>query len=177
MDRRSSKWGSRNQARFRTLSVTTPKPTRRSRWCWSTTPRAWGPLWFSLENAQLSNVPFVFSNFYRLQGLCENDVKTCAATKIQDVLGTANSFNVPEDLKERFRELRDEDEGRSTGRTRDTFARRTLYLSAVTITTVGYGDIVPLTDLARAAVATEAITGIILIGLFLNALAYERDNL
>lgn len=133
------------------------------------------PLWFSLENAQLSNVPFVFSNFYRLQGLCENDATTCAATKVQELLGTANSFKVPDHIKERFRQLRDEDEGRSTGRTMDTFVR-TLYLSAVTITTVGYGDIVPLTDLARAAVATEAITGIILIGLFLNALAYERDN-
>ena len=39
----------------------------------------------------------------------------------------------------------------------------------------GYGDIVPLTDAARGAVACEAITGIMLIGLFLNALAYERD--
>src|SRR5262245_33485638 len=124
-------------------------------------PRAFWPLWFSVDNAQLWNVPFVFSNYYRLHVLCENAEKTYLATKVQDALGTANSYKDPVGLKERFRELRDEDEGRSTGRTFDTFARM-LYLSAVTITTVGYGDIVPLTDIARAAAGTEAITGIIL---------------
>ncbi len=48
---------------------------------------------------------------------------------------------------------------------------RMLYLSAVTVTTVGYGDIVPVTDEARIAVASEAILGIVVIGLFLNGLA------
>jgi hypothetical protein len=138
-------------------------------------PRSFAKLWFSLENAQVSSVPFVFSNFYRFQALCEDEKKTCIATRAQDALGAANNFEVTEDIKERFRQLRDEDEGRSTGRTFNTFVR-TLYLSAVTITTVGYGDIVPLTDAARAAVASEAIIGIMLIGLFLNALAYERDR-
>lgn len=51
---------------------------------------------------------------------------------------------------------------------------RMLYLSAVTITTVGYGDIVPLTNIARILVSVEAILGIVLIGLFLNSLSYER---
>jgi hypothetical protein len=51
---------------------------------------------------------------------------------------------------------------------------RMFYLSAVTITTVGYGDIVPLTTSARLLVSIEAILGIVLIGLFLNALSYER---
>jgi hypothetical protein len=50
---------------------------------------------------------------------------------------------------------------------------RMLYLSAVTITTLGYGDIVPITDEARLVTALEAVWGIVLIGLFLNALAYE----
>jgi len=47
---------------------------------------------------------------------------------------------------------------------------RMFYLSAVTITTLGYGDIVPLTTRARALITAEAILGIILIGFFLNSL-------
>jgi hypothetical protein len=48
---------------------------------------------------------------------------------------------------------------------------RMLYLSSVTITTLGFGDIVPITNGARLAVAAEAILGVLLIGFFLNALA------
>jgi hypothetical protein len=47
---------------------------------------------------------------------------------------------------------------------------RMLYLSAVTITTLGYGDIVPLTTRARLYITTEAILGMVVIGLFLNSL-------
>jgi len=35
----------------------------------------------------------------------------------------------------------------------------TLYFSLITLTTVGYGDITPAADLARAIAATEALTG------------------
>jgi len=48
---------------------------------------------------------------------------------------------------------------------------RMLYLSTVTITTVGYGDIVPITPWARTLIAVEAILGILIIGLYLNALS------
>jgi hypothetical protein len=48
---------------------------------------------------------------------------------------------------------------------------RMLYFSAVVITTLGLGDIVPLTDRARALVAGEAVLGIIFVGLFINAAA------
>jgi hypothetical protein len=48
---------------------------------------------------------------------------------------------------------------------------RMVYLSATTITTLGLGDIVPITPDARWWVTIEAITGAVLIGLFLNALA------
>jgi hypothetical protein len=48
---------------------------------------------------------------------------------------------------------------------------RFLYLSATTITTLGLGDITPLTDAARLWIWVEAVSGILLIGLFLNALA------
>jgi len=46
---------------------------------------------------------------------------------------------------------------------------RFLYFSTVTITTLGYGDIVPATDRARLAVGIESIIGIVLAGLFINA--------
>jgi len=45
------------------------------------------------------------------------------------------------------------------------------YLSAMTATTVGYGDIVPVTRQARLLVAFEAILEIVIVGLFLNSLA------
>jgi hypothetical protein len=48
---------------------------------------------------------------------------------------------------------------------------RMLYFSATTITTVGFGDIVPITTTARALTAIEAIAGWLLAGLFLNSLA------
>lgn len=48
---------------------------------------------------------------------------------------------------------------------------RMLYLSAITTTTLGYGDIVPITSRARILVALEATLGIILIGLFLSAIS------
>jgi ion channel len=51
---------------------------------------------------------------------------------------------------------------------------RMLYLSAVTITTIGYGDIVPVAPEARLLVTIEAIVGAFLIGLFLNSLSPNR---
>ena len=48
---------------------------------------------------------------------------------------------------------------------------RMLYLSAITITTVGFGDIVPITETSRFFVGLEAVLGIIVIGLFLNAIS------
>jgi hypothetical protein len=46
-----------------------------------------------------------------------------------------------------------------------------LYFSAVTATTVGYGDILPLTMTTRLLAGSEAVFGIVLAGAFLNALA------
>jgi hypothetical protein len=48
---------------------------------------------------------------------------------------------------------------------------RMFYFSTVTITTLGYGDIIPTTNKTRMLISTEAILGILLIGLFLNALS------
>lgn len=51
-----------------------------------------------------------------------------------------------------------------------------LYFSVVTITTLGYGDILPKDDIGRMIAASESLFGIIFIGLFLNALSRVRSE-
>lgn len=53
---------------------------------------------------------------------------------------------------------------------------RMLYFSAMVITTVGFGDIVPMRGLARFLVTMEAIFGVSLAGLFINAIAYRASH-
>lgn len=48
-----------------------------------------------------------------------------------------------------------------------------VYLSVVTITTLGFGDMVPVSDGARTVIAIEALFGVVVAGLFLNALARQ----
>ena len=55
--------------------------------------------------------------------------------------------------------------------TRRDLPLRMLYLSAITITTLGFGDITPVSESARMSIALEAVLGIVVIGLFLNSLA------
>lgn len=50
---------------------------------------------------------------------------------------------------------------------------RMCYFSAITITTLGFGDITPVSSWARALVAIEAVFGVVFIGLFLNAVAQK----
>lgn len=52
---------------------------------------------------------------------------------------------------------------------------QSMYFSVVTITTLGYGDITPQTEMARSLTAFESIFGIVLIGLFLNSVARASD--
>ena len=49
--------------------------------------------------------------------------------------------------------------------------RRSVYFSAITITGVGYGDVVPIRSLSRMMAALEAILGVVLVGLFINEAA------
>jgi hypothetical protein len=51
-----------------------------------------------------------------------------------------------------------------------------VYFSAIVITTVGFGDIIPITNTARLLVALEAVLGIVLVGLFLNAVAFRLST-
>jgi hypothetical protein len=57
----------------------------------------------------------------------------------------------------------------------DQFSRM-LYFSAVSATTLGFGDIVPVTTLSRSFVTLEAILGVVFAGLFLNSLARRRPS-
>jgi hypothetical protein len=52
---------------------------------------------------------------------------------------------------------------------------RMLYLSVVTVTTLGFGDITPLSTTSRVVVGTEAVFGVVFAGLFLNAIT-TRDQ-
>lgn len=53
---------------------------------------------------------------------------------------------------------------------------RMLYLSMVTISTLGYGDIVPINTGARLLIGLESILGIVIMGLFINALYNQNQN-
>lgn len=53
---------------------------------------------------------------------------------------------------------------------------RMLYLSAITITTVGFGDVIPISDLARLMVALEAVVGVVIAGLFVNSVATQSNK-
>ena len=52
-----------------------------------------------------------------------------------------------------------------------------LYFSTVTITTLGYGDIIPLDEAGQIVTASEALLGVVAIGLFLNAIASARSDI
>ena len=51
-----------------------------------------------------------------------------------------------------------------------------MYFSAVTITTVGYGDILPGNTTTRMVVMAEAMLGVILIGAFVSSLFWRPDR-
>jgi len=53
---------------------------------------------------------------------------------------------------------------------------KSIYFSVVTITTLGYGDVVPATDTGRLVTALEALLGIVAIGVFLNALSHRYSE-
>lgn len=53
---------------------------------------------------------------------------------------------------------------------------RMLYFSAVTATTLGYGDIVPITTTARLSVAVQSVCGLFLMGWFVFWLTSNRKE-
>jgi Ion channel len=52
---------------------------------------------------------------------------------------------------------------------------QSLYFSVVTITTLGFGDISPNTNLAQIITASEVLFGVLIIGVFLNSLAQRSS--
>lgn len=52
-----------------------------------------------------------------------------------------------------------------------------LYFSTITVTTTGYGDLTPSSSFTRAFVMIESVSGVIIAGLFLNALNYHRQQM
>lgn len=52
---------------------------------------------------------------------------------------------------------------------------RMLYLSMITITSLGFGDIVPITNSARILIGVEAVWGIILLALFGNDIIADKS--
>lgn len=81
---------------------------------------------------------------------------------------------VPGDVQTDLEDLWHSNQGRAAGIARQF--GRFLYLSAVTITTLGYGDIVPIGTIARALVAIESVLGIVVIGAFLGTLYTSRHE-
>lgn len=77
--------------------------------------------------------------------------------------------NVPSDLREQLGEFVATAKGFPLDKLGNII--RMIYFSTVTITTMGYGDIVPVSSLSRILVGSEGIWGIVMIGLFINALS------
>lgn len=90
------------------------------------------------------------------------------------VTAERGALALPVELQDRITSLKNSYDGfpaRSTG----TFGRL-LYFSAVTQTTLGFGDIVPISDRTRLAVGFQSVLGIVFIGLFLNSLAQPLSS-
>lgn len=49
-----------------------------------------------------------------------------------------------------------------------------LYFSVVTITTLGFGDVYPVSSICRILVCLEVVIGVLLVGFYLNAFATEQ---
>lgn len=51
-----------------------------------------------------------------------------------------------------------------------------MYFSTITVTTTGFGDVTPSNTFTRVFVMIEAVLGVVLVGLFLNAVNYQRQQ-
>jgi hypothetical protein len=79
---------------------------------------------------------------------------------------------ISDHLERQVRELFEAHQGNPSGLPGGYW--RMLYMSAIATTTTGFGDIVPITTRARIITIGEVFLGMILVGLFLNALTVRR---
>jgi len=92
-----------------------------------------------------------------------------------DKIFPSGSIALPEDLNTRL--VHFYNAGQGDPKLASGYWWRMVYFSAVTVTTLGYGDITPITNSARMVVASEAVLGITFAGLFLNAVtSRERQS-
>lgn len=97
------------------------------------------------------------------------DLEPFVIHRVDDTISKAGALAIPRSLFDVMNGYADAKDG-FAGMAVGSFFRM-LYLSTVTITTVGFGDIVPITPLARTLIAAEAVVGMLVIGLYLNALS------
>jgi voltage-gated potassium channel Kch len=90
---------------------------------------------------------------------------------IQDV----RVFILPQEDRDIFHKLLTGYSGRPEYGDFESYLRM-LYFSIMTITTVGYGDLIPLSPFLRMLAASEAVLGWLLAGLFLNAVAWTASQ-
>lgn len=137
-----------------------------------------GPRLFSIDANPSFVVGFPYDIDRKVVKIPESDEKSHWPVDLRDLfqgqaLGLVTTERgaiiLPMELQDRITALKNSFDGfpaRSTG----TYGRL-LYFSAVTQTTLGFGDIVPISSKTRSIVGIQSVLGIVLIGLFLNSLA------
>lgn len=103
--------------------------------------------------SQLAAAAFAFLTFYSVIVIVFAGIY-----RILDKLGAASHFSVH-------------------GAVRDITYTESLYFSIVTMATVGYGDITPVTDIARLVAAIEVVMGVLLLLFgFSEIMSYMRER-
>lgn len=114
---------------------------------------------------------FIYQNLTPLRIRQIQNIGNLTCLNEELIFGKANGekylVTFPQNVHMKINDLVLASNGRPIDLKRNIF--RMMYFSTVTITTLGYGDIVPVTSLARFFVFLESIIGIILIGLFINS--------
>lgn len=104
----------------------------------------------------------LLENPKRLDGLLLSE-----SVKSMDLLMSKNQFDVYEDMRNAF-----------SGNALGNYGRlsRALYFSTTVITTLGFGDVIPVSDTARNAIMMQAMLGLFLIGAFFNSLSLRAPK-
>ena len=101
---------------------------------------------------------------------------SCERNAVENLLPVGNVWDLPmlPDKQEEMKRLVEGFNGSASSI--DGNYWRMLYLSVVVITTLGLGDMVPISSLSRLLVAIESVLGLTMIGLFLNAISWQASH-